>query len=98
MVCATASTSDARRAAYRAAGHWDTATLAGRVAAHAAARPDAVAVVDEAGTHTYRELAAAAGRVAAGLADRGVGAGSVVSIQLPNRFEAVPSSPILHVL
>ncbi len=82
-------TSPARRASYRAAGHWDDATLAGQVAAHAAARPDAVAVVDEAGARTYGDLAAAAGRVAAALAERGVGAGSVVSIQLPNRFEAV---------
>jgi len=82
-------TGGARRGAYLAAGHWDDQTLAGRVSAHAAATPGATAVVDEQGRHSYARLAGDAAAVAAGLAARGVGAGAVVSIQLPNRYEAV---------
>lgn len=82
-------TSAARREAYLAAGLWDGATLAGQVADHAAAAPDVVAVVDEAGRYTYGRLAADASRVASAMAEWGVDAGSVVSIQLPNRYEAV---------
>jgi acyl-CoA synthetase (AMP-forming)/AMP-acid ligase II len=59
------------------------------VAATAAARPDALAVVDADGTSTNAELASAASRLAAALAERGIGAGDVVSIQLPNRVEGV---------
>jgi acyl-CoA synthetase (AMP-forming)/AMP-acid ligase II len=82
-------TPEGRRADYLAAGHWDDTTLAGQVVGHAGDRPDAVAVIDDAGHHTYADLARHAGSVAAALAERGVGAGSVVSIQLPNRYEAV---------
>lgn len=82
-------TPEQRRRAYEGAGHWDAATLAARVAAHAGAAPQAVAVIDAAGRHTYAELAADAAALATGLAERGVGAGAVVSVQLPNRYEAV---------
>ncbi|MCU1373405.1 MAG: hypothetical protein JWO68_691, partial [Actinomycetia bacterium] len=82
----------ARADAYRAAGLWDDTTLAGRVADHAAARPDAVAVVDGAGRHTYGELAGDAARLAAWLCQAGVQPGDVVSVQLPNRYEAVVSA------
>lgn len=82
-------TSPERRAHYLAEGWWDGATLPARVAAHASARPDALAVVDADGTYTYATLAGAAASVAAALAARGVAAGDVVSIQLPNRFEGV---------
>ena len=81
-------TPEGRRRAYQAAGHWDDATLSRRVAAHAAAAPGAVAVVDGAGRHDYASLAADAAACAAGLAERGVGPGAVVSVQLPNRYEA----------
>jgi acyl-CoA synthetase (AMP-forming)/AMP-acid ligase II len=81
-------TPEERRAAYVAAGLWDERTLAGQVRAHAAERPSAVAVVDETGSHTFAELAADAGRVAAALHAGGVATGSVVSVQLPNRYEA----------
>jgi acyl-CoA synthetase (AMP-forming)/AMP-acid ligase II len=80
-------TSPERRRAYEAAGLWDDTTLAGRVADHAAATPDRVAVVDAAGRHTYASLAGDAGAVATAMRGRGVEAGSVVSIQLPNRYE-----------
>ena len=52
-----------RRRHYLAAGHWDSSTLAGRVADHARARPGDLAVVDEARDETHaptylgRELA-----------------------------------------
>jgi acyl-CoA synthetase (AMP-forming)/AMP-acid ligase II len=82
-------TTAGRRERYVARGWWDAGTLAGRVADHASASPDEVAVVDDAGRHSYGQLAADAAAVAAGLDERGVGAGSVVSIQLPNRYEAV---------
>jgi acyl-CoA synthetase (AMP-forming)/AMP-acid ligase II len=82
-------TPDERRAAYLSAGLWDDATLAGRVATHARQRARGTAVIDAGGRHSYGELAATASAVAAGLAQRGVTAGSVVSIQLPNRYEAV---------
>lgn len=78
-----------RRAHYLAEGWWDDATLAARVVRHAAERPDALAVVDAAGEHTYATIAAAAGSVASALRERGVAAGDVVSIQLPNRVEGV---------
>lgn len=75
--------------AYRADGRWDATTLAGRVADHAAARPDAVAVVDATGRRTYGELARDAAALAAWLRREGVQPGDVVSVQLPNRYEAV---------
>jgi non-ribosomal peptide synthetase component E (peptide arylation enzyme) len=82
----------ARAEAFRAAGLWDDQTLAGRVADHAASRPDAVAVVDGTGRHTYGELAADAAALAAWLRANGVSPGDVVSVQLPNRYEAVVSA------
>jgi acyl-CoA synthetase (AMP-forming)/AMP-acid ligase II len=78
-----------RRQRYVAEGWWDSSTLAGRVRGHAGSSPDAVAVVDDQGRYRYGQLAADAAAVAVGLAERGVVAGSVVSIQLPNRYEAV---------
>ena len=78
-------TSDERRAAYLAAGHWDDSTLPGAVAAHAAARPAAIAVHDEDGTLTYAELWEQALAVVGWLEGVGVTPGDVVSVQLPNR-------------
>ncbi len=89
MRIADVVTAPERRAAYETAGLWNDDTLAGRVRYWADARPDDVAVVDDAGPHPYAEVAEQAARVAAFLAGRGVEAGSVVSIQLPNRVEAV---------
>jgi non-ribosomal peptide synthetase component E (peptide arylation enzyme) len=82
-------TPEARRAEYLATGLWDDTTLAGQVTSHAAARPGTVAVIDGTGRHTYAELARDAGSLAGALAERGVGEGVVVSVQLPNRYEAV---------
>ena len=81
-------TSADRRAAYLASGAWDDATLPAQVAAHATARPDARAVIDEAGAClTYAELWDRAVRVAAFLGGEGIGGGDVVSVQLPNRLD-----------
>jgi acyl-coenzyme A synthetase/AMP-(fatty) acid ligase len=81
-------TSEARRQAYLSAGLWNDWTLAGRVALHAMEAPDAVAIIDEFGRYTYGQLAVDAAAMAGALTERGVTAGSVVSIQLPNRYEA----------
>ncbi len=81
-------TSDGRRLAYLASGAWDRTTLPGQVAAHATARPDARAVIDEHDAHlTYGELWARATSVAGFLAEQEIGAGDVVSVQMPNRLE-----------
>lgn len=80
-------TAPERRARYEADGLWDGSTLAGRVAGHAASTPDAVAVVAGDVRRTYGDLARDAASTAAGMAARGVVAGSVVSIQLPNGYE-----------
>lgn len=75
-----------RRARYLRAGWWDASTLCRRVVDHARSAPDAVAVVDASGRHTYRHLVDDAAAVASGLADRGVGAADVVTVQLPNCY------------
>jgi acyl-coenzyme A synthetase/AMP-(fatty) acid ligase len=82
-------TAPARRAAYVASGAWDDTTLAGQVAHHASTNGDCVGVVDETGRHTYGELTRDAAAFAAALVELGVGAGGVVSLQLPNRYETV---------
>jgi acyl-CoA synthetase (AMP-forming)/AMP-acid ligase II len=84
-------TTPERRAAYARAGWWDGETLSGRVKAHALARPGAVAVIDRDGArrHTYRDLDGDAQACASWLAERGVGPGDVVSVQLPNWYEFV---------
>lgn len=78
-----------RRHAYLAAGHWDDSTLAGRVAGWALTRPADLAVVDDRGVRrTYAELDGDATALAAHLVEHGVRPGDVVSVQLPNRYEA----------
>jgi acyl-CoA synthetase (AMP-forming)/AMP-acid ligase II len=87
-----------RRRAYEAAGLWDGTTLAGRVADQAAATPDRVAVLDGAGRHSYAALAADAAALATAMRNRGVEAGSVVSVQLPNRYETVVAAVAIQSL
>ena len=81
-------TSPERRAAYLRTGHWDSSTLAGRVGEHARTRPDDLAVVDDLGRYSYRQLRDDAAALAAYLRGRGVDATSFVSVQLPNRYES----------
>jgi acyl-CoA synthetase (AMP-forming)/AMP-acid ligase II len=80
-----------RGRAYLRAGLWDATTLSDRVATAARGRPGQAAVVDRDGTvpHSYAALEGDVGCFAAWLEDRGVGAGDVVSIQLPNWYEFV---------
>ena len=84
-------TDSARAEAYRRAGHWDGTTLSGRLADAAARRPGRAAVIDRDGAavHSYAELGRDVSTVAAWLEAQGVGAGDVVSIQLPNWYEFV---------
>jgi acyl-CoA synthetase (AMP-forming)/AMP-acid ligase II len=80
--------------AYTAAGWWGTDTWDSLFLARVAERPDAVAVVDpanrvaltdgEPGRWTWAELADQVERLAAVLLEHGLGADSVVGIQLPN--------------
>jgi acyl-CoA synthetase (AMP-forming)/AMP-acid ligase II len=83
-------TAPERRDEFRRRGLWDDATLAGQVAALAVSRPESVAVIDggDGRRWTYAELAAHAGCLAARLRERRVGVGDVVSVQLPNWYEA----------
>src|SRR5271170_2391555 len=80
-----------RAGAYRRHGHWDDATLSGRLEDAARRGPTRPAVVDRDGNavHSYAELGRDVTVVAAWLAAQGVGAGDVVSIQLPNWYEFV---------
>ncbi|TDP92853.1 non-ribosomal peptide synthetase [Labedaea rhizosphaerae] len=58
--------------------------------------PDRIAVSDPDGELTYRELAEQAGRLATGLAERGIGPGDVVGMRLDGLHDVVPT--ILAVL
>ena len=85
-------TADADSERYRRAGLWTSDTLSGRIADLASGeRRDDVAVIDLLGTrrHSYADLARDASKVAAALASGGVRAGGVVSVQLPNTYDAV---------
>ena len=84
-------TDPGRAGAYRRAGHWDDTTLSGRLAEAASREPTRPAVVDRDGdnVHSYAELGRHVAIVATWLEARGVGAGDVVSIQLPNWYEFV---------
>src|SRR6185503_20000676 len=67
-----------------AAGLWRNETLDGYLDRWATQRPDKTAMVDRFARHTWAGLARTVERVAHGLAARGVGAGSAISVQLPN--------------
>ena len=73
---------------YLARGYWrDDDTLWHWLQRHAAERPEAPAVVAGAATLTWSALHARVLRVAQGLKDKGIGAGDVVAVQLPNTPE-----------
>src|SRR5882672_4457 len=74
-------------ARYQRSGHWGSETFDAILAGRAAAHPDRVAIVDRGRRVTYGELKTRVDRVAAGLGALGIGAGDVVTIQLPNWAE-----------
>jgi len=83
---------DDRRARHEASGEWPQPSLSAMLAARARATPDRLYLIEgkrEGGRqHTYGELAARAARMAVALRRAGLGAGDVVSWQLPNWFES----------
>lgn len=56
---------------------------------HDTARPNALALVDQSGEMSYRELAQKVAQMCSGLAGLGIGKGDVVAAQLPNIREYV---------
>ena len=64
--------------------YWTEDTLSSLLARQALARPHAVAISSGRETITYARLAASVDAKARGLAGLGIGAGDVVSVQLPN--------------
>ncbi|HEU5262424.1 MAG TPA: AMP-binding protein [Gemmatimonadales bacterium] len=74
-------------ARYEGSRHWGSETFYAILARRAAAHPDRVAIGDRGRRVTYGELKTRVDRAAAGLAGLGIGAGDVVTIQLPNWAE-----------
>jgi acyl-CoA synthetase len=78
----------AARQRYYQAGYWQDKSLAQLIAASVAAHPDKTAVTDASGQGiSYRELDDKAARLAAFWQARGVGAGDVVTMHLPNWWQ-----------
>src|SRR5215831_14717538 len=82
---------DARRARHEATGEWPQPSLSTLLAARARTdphRPYLIEGLREGGrTFTFRDVARRADRIATALLQLGVGAGDVVSWQLPNWME-----------
>src|SRR6266545_4774376 len=77
----------AMAARWRGAGLWSDETLATVLARRVRETPDCEALSDRTSRLTYRELADGVDRMAARLRALGIGAGDVVTIQLPNWIE-----------
>ncbi|ORV36265.1 (2,3-dihydroxybenzoyl)adenylate synthase [Mycobacterium conspicuum] len=73
-----------RAAAYRAAGYWTGRTVDSVLRDAATTWPDRIAVVDDTGCHTYRELDGLADQAAGGFAALGIHPTDRVLLQLPN--------------
>jgi len=72
---------------YTRSGHWGRETFYDLLARRAQAHPDREAIVDHRHRVTYREVVERVDRTAAGLRQLGIGAGDVITIQLPNWVE-----------
>ncbi|MCR6488759.1 acyl--CoA ligase [Amycolatopsis sp. OK19-0408] len=72
------------RKEWAAAGYYPGQDLYSLFRGHARRSPGAAAVLDAEGTVSYGELDQTARRLAAGLAQLGIGHGDVVAVQLPN--------------
>jgi len=77
----------AREREFTARGWWADDTLPAWLARHARERPDAPAVAWSGGGLSWQALQERVLKAAAGLRRRGVGAGDVVAVQLPNSLE-----------
>jgi mycobactin salicyl-AMP ligase len=73
-----------RAAAYRAAGYWTGRPLDSVLRQAAIDWPDRVAVIDTAGSHTYKDLDELADGAAAGFRSMGIAPRQRVLLQLPN--------------
>ncbi|MFL6574898.1 MAG: class I adenylate-forming enzyme family protein [Burkholderiales bacterium] len=80
-----------RQAEYKARGWWADDTLTRWVARHARERPDAPALAFQDGVFSWKAVEERVLLVAAGLRGRGIAAGDVVALQLPNTPEFVLS-------
>ena len=79
-----------RAAAYHEAGHWRDDTIPGLFGSVAASVPHKTAVRDASGAiNTYSELERSAGSIASFLLGVGVGKGDIVTVCLPNWWQAV---------
>lgn len=78
---------DEYRARWASAGMWRDLTLHGVFDETAAATPDAVALITKDERITFREWKERSDALAAGLRAAGIGAGDVVTVQLPNVAE-----------
>ncbi len=82
---------DDRRARHEASGFWPQPGLSALVEARRASDADRPVIIegarDGSRTYTFRDLATRADRMAVALRRLGIGAGDVVSWQLPNWFE-----------
>ena len=76
-------------AAFKDAGYWSGQTLVDLLMTHASSRPEEVAVVDRRGATTWGELTDLVRRTGGALLGLGLGRGSRLAIQLPNRTEFV---------
>ena len=74
---------------YRASGFWQDQTIYQIVRGHAERAPSRFAVRDRYRRLTYRQLVAAAERLAAHLSENGIEPGQQVAAWLPNRLETV---------
>lgn len=72
------------RREWAAAGYYPDRDLYSLFSGHAERNPDAPAVLDAEGAFSYAELDELTRRLAAGLAQFGIGAGDVVAVQLPS--------------
>jgi cyclohexanecarboxylate-CoA ligase len=77
---------------YRASGVWPDESIASRFVESVARRPASIAVVDGNRRLTFAELGDATIRFAATLRNVGVGAGDVVSVQLPCWWQTIAIS------
>ena len=74
---------------YRTSGFWQDQTIYQIVRGHAERAPSRFAVRDRYRRLTYRQLVAAAERLAAHLSENGIEPGQQVAVWLPNRMEIV---------